>query len=143
MKHSLKEKYYIRYTDDFVIIHHDREHLQQIISTLKNFLEGTLHLELHPNKVNIRKYIQGIDFLGYVVLPEGIIVRTKTKRRILRKLGLRARQYKKGIISEKTFFQSVNSYFGVLTHADAYQFKSQLQNLLWLWVKESSSSPEK
>ena len=90
---------------------------------------------MHPNKVSIRKYHQGIDYLGYVVLPKAIILRTKTKRRIFRKLRQRVKEYKQGKIDEKTLLQSFNSYLGVLSHAKSYKLEQELKHKTWEWLK--------
>jgi hypothetical protein len=136
MKHKIKVKHYCRYTDDFVIISDNRSYLEELLPQIELFLGEQLKLKLHPNKVSIRKYQQGIDFLGYVVLPHHNKLRTKTKRRIFSKLKGRVVEYKSGIISEETLKQSLNSYLGVLSHADAYELQEELKNQFWYWLKE-------
>lgn len=94
-KHALKAKHYFRYCDDFVIVHHDREFLERSLMRIAQFLREKLCLELHPLKIEIRKVSQGVDFLGYVILPHAIVMRTKTKRRISRKIQEGALLYNK------------------------------------------------
>src|SRR3989338_3713261 len=48
--------------------------------------ENLFSLQLHPNKVTIRKLRQGTDFLGYVSLPHYLVLRTRTKNRMLKRL---------------------------------------------------------
>ena len=79
-------KHYIRYCDDFIFISKKREFLELILPKISEFLEQKLKLKLHPKKVEIRKASQGIDFLGYVVLPHYRVLRTSTKKRILKSL---------------------------------------------------------
>jgi len=50
-----------------------------LIVQIESFLMSALKLRLHKNKVSIRKLKQGVDFLGYVVLPHHRLLRTKTK----------------------------------------------------------------
>ncbi len=76
IKHELKVKYYIRYADDFVIVADEREHLKNLTRQIDAFLKEKLKLTLHEKKIIIRKYRQGIDFLGYIVLPHVILPRT-------------------------------------------------------------------
>ncbi len=104
VKHNLKMKYYLRYCDDFIILHHDRQFLVEMIDTLRGFLKNELLLELHPNKVTINTYHQGIDFLGYVLKPGTVLLRHKTKQRLL------LRSNKKNIAS----------YLGVCSHASSH-----------------------
>src|SRR3989344_4649393 len=79
VKHKLKIKYYIRYCDDFVILGDDKKYLEKLIPGINNFLKEKLKLFLHSDKISIRKYHQGIDFLGYITFPHYRILRTKTK----------------------------------------------------------------
>lgn len=128
MKHQLKIKHYIRYCDDFVIIEHRKENFKGCITEINNFLENNLKLYLHPNKIIIRKYNQGIDFLGYVSFPHHRVLRTRTKNRIFKKIKLKIAQLQEGKISKESFNQAVQSYFGVLKHCNGYKFKKLLQN---------------
>lgn len=137
MKHDLGVKYYLRYTDDFLIVHHDRDYLVALKEKISNFLDTKLKLTLHPNKVTIRKYREGIDFLGYVTLPKTTVLRTRVKRRIFKKLKERTEQFKDGKITEQTLIQSFNSYLGVLGHANSYRLEQELRNRFWEWLKES------
>lgn len=132
VKHRLKVKYYVRYTDDFVIVSESRPYLESLISPIQDFLRDPLHLSLHPKKVNIRKFRHGIDFLGYVLLPHHRVVRTKTKRRMIRKLHQRMAEYHQGLIDQNAIEQSVQSYLGVLSHADAFGLSEEVKNAFWV-----------
>jgi hypothetical protein len=136
MKHGLKVKNYARYTDDFVIVSESIDYLQKILPLIRAFLKEKMLLELHPRKVEIRSCTQGIDFLGYVVLPYHILVRTKTKKRMMNKLREQVTKFKDGQISEATLKGSLHSYLGVLSHADAYEFKQEVESQFWYWLKE-------
>ncbi len=132
IKHCLMVKRYARYTDDFVIISNDRSYLQNLLSPIKIFLAEKLKLELHPQKVTIRKYLQGADFLGYVVLSHNIAVRTRTKKRMFRKMAERAAAYHSGTISKAAFEGALSSYLGVLSHADAHELTERFRNQFWI-----------
>jgi RNA-directed DNA polymerase len=132
IKHELRAKYYARYTDDFVIVSDSRAYLEQLLPRIEEFLKTRLALVLHPNKVSIRKYRQGIDFLGYVCLPYRTQVRTKTQRRIFRKLQKQIMSYEEGVISEETLKATFNSYMGVLLHADTYHLSRHFKERFWI-----------
>jgi RNA-directed DNA polymerase len=136
VKHKLKVKYYCRYTDDFVIVSDNRQYLENLLPKIGTFLGNKLRLKLHPEKVSIRKYQQGVDFLGYIVLPHHRKVRTKTKNRIFKKLKTRVREFKNGLISEETLLQSLNSYLGVFSHANCHDMEQDLKNNFWYWLSE-------
>jgi hypothetical protein len=114
----LKEKYYGRYCDDFVILSDDRKNLESLIITMQSFLFKTLHLQLHPRKITLKKISQGLDFLGYIILPYRIYIRTTTKKRMIRK------------IKEKQKEETLQSYLGVLSHAKTYRLKQFVKRLI-------------
>jgi len=136
IKEQLKAKYYVRYADDFIIAYHNQDYLFDLKNQIESFLKNKLKLSLHPGKVIIRKYHQGIDFLGYVILPKAIVLRTKTKQRIFRKMKQRVKEYKRGKIDEQTLMQSFNSYLGVLSHAKSYKLEQELKHKMWEWLKK-------
>lgn len=103
VKHTLKVKYYLRYCDDFIILDTNRDILSEHIQRINLFIQNELGLYLHPHKIIIRKCTQGIDFLGYVVLPDNTILRTKTRNRILRKIRLAHEQLNKNFMSKIYF----------------------------------------
>lgn len=124
IKHNLRVRYYLRYADDFIILSWHKDTLQRLIVPISDFLTESLELELHPKKVTLRKLDWGIDFLGYIVLPHYILPRTKTRRRIFKKL--------KEKINSENFNQSLQSYLGYLSHANSYKLTQQLKNQIWL-----------
>jgi retron-type reverse transcriptase len=50
VKHVLKVKYYIRYVDDFVILHESEEQLNIWKQEISRFLTEKLQITLHPDK---------------------------------------------------------------------------------------------
>lgn len=130
VKRELRIKHYIRYADDFVILETERERLEKLVSALGNYLKENLKLTLHPDKIVIRKIHQGIDFLGAVVFPTHIILRTKTKRRMLRKIKARKEELRAGLIDKKSFSQSLQSYLGMLKHCRGRGIRNQINDIL-------------
>lgn len=128
IKHQLKVKYYLRYSDDFIIIHQNKEYLEKLISPIKDFLNNTLDLEFHPRKVVIRKFRQGLDFLGYVVLPHYVVLRTKTKRRMFKRLTQKRVSLSNGLTSRQHHRQSIQSYLGVLKHCRGYKLERNIKD---------------
>lgn len=112
VKHGLKEKYYIRYADDFVFFFQHKNHLENLIPRIAEFLENRLKLTLHPNKVFIKTIYSGLDFLGWVNFPKHRVLRTSTKRKMLRNL------------KDEPAKGTKSSYLGMLSHGNAYKLKS-------------------
>ncbi len=130
IKHKLKVKYYLRYCDDFIILDKDSNFLIELTRQINVFLADKLKLSLHFDKIIIRKYHQGIDFLGYVSLPHYRVLRTKTKRRMLSKIRSKYSDLQLDLISQKSFNQSLQSYFGALKHCYGYKIRKEINNKL-------------
>jgi RNA-directed DNA polymerase len=86
VKRILKIKHYIRYADDMVFFSREKSELELLIPPLENFLHKNLKLALHPKKVEIKTIASGVDFLGYVFFPNHVVLRTSTKKRMLKRI---------------------------------------------------------
>ena len=111
-------------------------YLMSLLPVITTFFADKLELSLHPSKVTITKYQQGIDFLGYVALPHYRLLRTKTRKRIFKKLRAKVTEYKGGKITQNSLYQSLQSYLGVLSHANAHTLAEKLKNQFWFWLTE-------
>ena len=131
VKHDLKEPFYLRYTDDFVLISKDPIHLKTRIPMISYFLETELNLSLHPKKIILRKWKCGIDFLGYVSFPNHQLMRTSSKRRMYRRLKKGYEDFLMGESDEVSFDQSLQSYLGMLNHSHQRTLAEMLKNAYW------------
>lgn len=117
MKHTLKIKYYIRYADDFVILSDKKEELKSTLVLIDVFIKKKLALSLHPDKVFIKTFASGVDFLGWVHFPKHRVLRTATKRRMLR--NIKSKEGKK---------ETIQSYLGMLNHGDTFKLRNRINN---------------
>ena len=131
VKHKLRQKYYLRYADDFVILDQSEDFLRQIIPQISVLLDQKLKLELHPKKVSIQKLHRGIDFLGYITFGHHRILRTKTKKRMFRKIEAHFEACFQGEITSEKFRQVMNSYLGILSHGDNFKLAREIKNNYW------------
>jgi len=132
IKHSLKEPFYLRYCDDFIIVSTDVHYLRSLVATIGDFLKKHLRLELHPKKVIVKKLSQGIDFVGYVIFSKYILLRTRTSQRMKRRLNEAYVQYLQGDINSTAMDQRLQSYLGILSHANQYALSEALKNAYWV-----------
>ncbi|PWB39004.1 MAG: hypothetical protein C3F02_01185, partial [Parcubacteria group bacterium] len=116
VKHKLRQKYYIRYADDFVFLSDDQHELLGIVKPIHDFLNEKLKLQIHPQKISLSTLTRGIDYLGYVNFPHHRVLRTKTKNRALR------------LVNSK----NLSSYLGVCKYAKTLILQQQLVNKAWL-----------
>jgi retron-type reverse transcriptase len=116
VKHTLKIKHYIRYADDFAIFSDNKDELEKLIPKIRLFLSETLHLSIHDNKLFIKTIGSGVDFLGWVHFPNHRVVRTKTKKRMIKR------------IKEHPTQETINSYIGLLKHGNTNELKKHFLN---------------
>jgi retron-type reverse transcriptase len=137
IKQTLREKYYLRYSDDFIILSSEEHHLKSLIILIREHLKNTLKLELHPNKIIIRKLNQGIDFIGYVLFSKHILLRARTKQRMKKRLQKTHESYLEESLDGATFDQRLQSYLGILSHANENTLATALKNAFWVRDKPS------
>ena len=95
IKEVLEIKHYVRYMDDFILIHHDKEHLNYSKKQIEKELLK-IHLSLNQKKSQLFPIKNGIPFLGFTfyLTASGKIIKkilnsnVNNERRKLRKLKL-------------------------------------------------------
>lgn len=129
IRHKIKAKYYIRYADDFVILSRDKDWLQGVLPKIDNFLQNRLKLNLHPVKVFIKTFSSGVDYLGLVNFTDHRVLRTVSKRRMFAKIKLAKEKLNHGFITEDSFNQTLQSYYGILKHCQGYKLSLEVEFL--------------
>jgi len=97
VKHHLKARYYVRYSDDFVLLHEERDRLLRWREEIQEFLRGRLRLELNQHRQAIGPISNSVDFLGYIVRPGYLPVR----RRVVNRLKARLVGFEKALIRRR------------------------------------------
>jgi retron-type reverse transcriptase len=124
VKETLRERWYARYMDDFLIIHPDKNHLHEVKEKIRTFLKKTLDLRLHPKKVAIKNVEEGVPFVGYRIFYDHMLVRGSTLRRMQKKYRKRIKLFERGLISKDGLSETHNSIRGHLKHANAHHLYS-------------------
>jgi hypothetical protein len=130
IKEQLRIKYYTRYMDDFVLLHHDKAYLQQILESLREFATNELGLEFNK-KTQICPIKNGIKHLGFhVYLTEtGKVIRkvsVQTKKRYKRLLKKISKDYAERKVEFGFIKARVNSYNTHLKHGHTYKLRNKL-----------------
>ena len=118
VKHKLKVKCYIRYADDFILISSNQKELENFIPLIQDFISNKLKLDLHPQKFFIKTLASGVDFLGWVNFPDYRVLRTVTKRRMMRR------------IEESPLPATISSYLGLLKHGNTRKIQKLVNQIL-------------
>ena len=126
VKHKLKSKYYIRYVDDFVLLHNSKLQLEIWKPEIEIFLKEELNLELHKDKSKIIPLSRGVDFVGFRNFYHYRLLR----KRNIRKMSLRVKCCNKGIISEQKLLESVQGWNAYAKWANSYKLRKTFSNYL-------------
>ena len=122
VKHGLRCKHYIRYVDDFVLLHESPQWLNEAKTGIEALLHDQLAARLNPKKTILQPVHRGIDFAGQVIKPWHRTLR----RRTLNEAINRTQQ-----TPADDLFETANSYFGLLrqtTHS--HHDRAHLANTL-------------
>ncbi|MEK6927463.1 MAG: RNA-directed DNA polymerase [Nanoarchaeota archaeon] len=135
VKHVLKIKYYIRYVDDFVILHKSQKQLETWKKQIACFLNEKLKLELHPNKSRIISLSRGIDFVGFRNFKNHRLLRTRNVSSMFRKVYL----YEKGALSFESLFESYRGWQAYAGWGDTFKLREKVKRKIIdiLWDKMS------
>ena len=124
-KHDLSERNYMRYMDDFIVVHHDKQHLQTARRNIEQFLSDNLRLTTN-RKTQVfpvaRHQGRALDFLGYKIWPTHRLLRKDSVRKMRQKLRL----FRAGKISGATMVVSIRSWIGHASHANTFNLRQKL-----------------
>ncbi|MBI5065995.1 group II intron reverse transcriptase domain-containing protein [Candidatus Woesearchaeota archaeon] len=130
VKHKLKAKYYIRYVDDFVILHHTKNKLEKYKIQIQEFLQNNLKLEIHPNKCKIIPLERGVSFLGFRIFPHHKLVRQRNLRKAKNRLNELLEYHKDNLISAYDVLDSLNGWFGYAMQGNTYKLRTKIEEEL-------------
>lgn len=114
IKEKLHIKYYIRYMDDFLLIHNERDYLEYCKSRIELEL-FKLKFQTNSKKTRIFEISEGIEFLGFTFkLTETgkvlMLLNSDNVKREKRKLRRLVNRYYKGQISKSSVNDSYQAW---------------------------------
>ncbi len=120
IKNELKIKYYIRYMDDGVLIHRNKEYLKNCLDEIDKILKK-YKLKLNK-KTKLYSSKEGFEFLGfrYIIKNNKVIMKIKnsTKKRFKYKTKLYSTLLSNNKISNNDYNQVIASYKGHLSYGN-------------------------
>lgn len=142
IKHDLKATRYLRYVDDFVLLHQDRQQLQAWKVRIQDFLRAELRLELKADQ-RLRPLQDGIDFLGYVVRPTHTVVR----RRVVAHCRAKLAQFESDADLSPASLARLRciwaSYLGHFRHAATFRLQQRFfARFPWLRAALTMGAPQ-
>ena len=138
VKHDLKARHYVRYVDDAILVHEDRQVLADWKDAIEGFLAEKLLLRLNEGATRLKSVSCGINFLGYIVHPDHRL----TRRRVAGNFKTRLEEYRDLLVTHEcsggmaTFrfdrdvlerlLATLNSYLAHLAKADSHRLLATL-----------------
>ena len=139
---------FIRYADDFLLIHKNRKVVEDAIPMINEWLKN-IGLSLNLNKTKIVNLDEGFDFLGFnvkqyskregkirLIQPskEAIKRHSQTLKRIVNKY--KSCPQGKLIKELNSVIRGWTNYYGTQVSSTTFnKLKNQLYHLLWSWAK--------
>ena len=130
VKRKLKVKRYIRYVDDFVLFDKSKKRLQYFQKEIEQYLKKELYLTLRED-TKLKKYTEGLDFLGYIIRPDYMLVRQRVVNNYKKKKALYLKEYerqkgKMNLVEIKAFLSVQASFVGHVQHANSFNLLNKV-----------------
>jgi RNA-directed DNA polymerase len=127
VKHKLKAQHYIRYVDDFVILHKDKTILEYYEDEIQLFLKS-IKLELHPDKSKIILLSKGVTFLGYRIFRHHKLLKKSNLRKFKRELKGNIVKVPNNEISYDTLLDGLHGWVEYARWANTYNLRKEFLN---------------
>lgn len=122
VKHRIGARHYVRYVDDFILLHESPQWLNAAHDDIEAFLPARLNARLNPSKTILQPVDRGVDFVGHVIKPWHRSTRRRTVNEAIRRVRT---------IDRADLFETANSYFGLLRQAQhSHHDRARLANAL-------------
>lgn len=134
MDHIIKEyfqiHYYIRYMDDFILIHKDKRKLKEVCNFIKEYLP-MIGLTLN-NKTILQKLTVPLIFMKwqYKLTINGKVLLEQTDKELTkkrRKIKVMVNKYKSGKMKKRQLYQSINGMFAHMQQGNCYTAMGNLK----------------
>ncbi len=125
--HDLHLKYYVRYMDDFIIMHYDKEYLKKCMKLIIDKLDKDYKLKVNRKKTNVTNIKEGFVFLGYrfrVINKKTVtVVRQETYRKVKKKVREVNYLYDNGYVSLEHYFSCISNYLNTFKYGSVKKIR--------------------
>ncbi len=125
---------YVRYVDDFAIVHESKDDLLRVVPLIREKLNEA-GVTLHPNKFYIQHYKKGVEFVGSIVKPHRIYVHNRTIHNAFVAID-KLNRITPTPVALEGFRSTVNSYLGFMKNRATYNIRKRLiETINGTWMK--------
>jgi hypothetical protein len=126
VKHKLKAKYYIRYVDDFVILHNSKDQLGKWKKEIDLFLKEQLDLELHPDKSQVLKLEKGVKFLGFRIFYYHKLLRKRNMIHFERKLNQMKIMLEEDLLTREEIVEKLEGWLAYAINGNTHKYRKHI-----------------
>jgi hypothetical protein len=126
VKGILKERFYLRYCDDFFVLKREKKSLEKVKIQIGAFLKQDLFLELNKDKTRIVPTNKGVDLLGYKSFYFFRLLRTRDVRSFKERLSYWQNQFKENGRALKDITRSIRGWCEYARYANSYNLRKKL-----------------
>lgn len=121
-KHRIRARYYVRYVDDFILLHESAAWLNDARAQIEAWLPEHLGVNVNPRKTILQPVDRGVDFVGQVIKPHYRTTRKRTRNAAIKRIAT---------MPADQLFETANSYFGLFGQASSsHSDRAALANVL-------------
>lgn len=140
IKQRLRAKFYIRYMDDFIILHKSRGILLGWKGMISGFLR-TIKLELHQEKSAVFPLHKGVSFLGYRIFFNYKLLKKGNLGVLEKKMEKFKKLFDRGEISHGKIMQSLEGWMAYARYGNTYNLRRRLMAGFGLPFYEKPAEP--
>jgi retron-type reverse transcriptase len=126
VKHELIVKYYIRYVDDFIILHRDKKVIENWKREIEEYLKFKLKIELHPEKSKIIQIKRGVTLLGFRIFHNHKLLKKSNAKRIWKRLEKFKQRYDSNQSNSSDGLMSLEGWLVYAKFANTYGFRTKV-----------------
>jgi hypothetical protein len=126
VKEQLRARYHIRYVDDFVILHINKETLSAWKDRINDYLKNKLCIELHPEKSRIIALKSGVTLLGFRVFSKHRLLKKSNTRRIWKRLQRFKEKFERSELGREEVVQSLEGWLAYAEFANTYDLRKSV-----------------
>lgn len=127
---------YVRYCDDFILLHNERGILNDAMEKIKDFLDSK-RMRMHGRKLFIKPVRAGLTFVGYRIWPTHRLVRKDNIKRFRRRIRWIRNAYSQGMIDWDDIKPRLDSWMGHVKHTDSKRLLIRLSRE-WIFKRDGT-----
>lgn len=126
VKFKLRERFYIRYMDDFLVFGNDKAHLCGIKEKISCFLEHFLKLKLHSKKSIVFPTRLGVEFLGFRIFQDYRKLKKQNVKLFIKRMKAKKELFKRGLLSIDEISNSLRCWIAHAEYGNTYNLRKSI-----------------